>query len=70
MKIRDIALSTKFTNKQGEEKTKWYPLGTLFEKDGKAWISSPFIPGGVAQVFEKKEKEQKNEPGQSEGIEL
>ncbi len=59
MDIRDVYTAEKYTDKQGQEKTTWYKIGTAFIKeDGGIGLSLAAFPrSGQAQVFKRKPKE-------------
>ena len=58
MELKDICVGRKYTDKDGQEKTKWEIIGKMFVKDdGKTSILIKSIPvgwDGNAMVFEQK----------------
>jgi hypothetical protein len=67
MELKDICVGRKYTDKDGQEKTKWTTIGTGFVKDGKMSIKLELIPtnwDGSCVVFDRKPKEQAQQPAQ------
>ena len=62
MKVKNICVGHKYTDKSGTEKTQWEIIGKMFVKDdGKTSIVIKSIPvgwDGSAIVFEQKKEEQ------------
>lgn len=60
MELKDICVGRKYTDKDGQERTKWTTIGTGFVKDGKMSIKLDLIPtnwDGSCMVFERKPKD-------------
>ena len=61
MQFKDIVVSEKYTTKQGEEKTKYTNIGTLFVyDDGGMSVKLDVVPvnwDGKASVYEKKARQ-------------
>lgn len=54
MILWDICRAEEYKDKEGNTKTKWHNLGTLFEKDGKYSVK---IAGVWYNVFPKKDEQ-------------
>ena len=54
---KDLCVRESYTNKQGEEKTSWHKIGTLFESGDKEYVKLFHMPGVLVSVFEPKPKE-------------
>jgi hypothetical protein len=54
---KDICVGKKYTDRDGNEKTKWITIGTVISKgDGKLFIKIDVIPtewNGFASIFDK-----------------
>lgn len=74
MEFKNIVTKRVFTDKKGNEKVKWYVIGTLKTmNDGRQFIELFMFPGVSFYVFEQREKgqspiSQQNEP--VEGVEF
>ena len=75
MTTKDICAGRKYTDKEGNEKTRWCVCGTYFEhSDGKASMKLDLIPtwkdwDGSFMIFDRKQKEQQQQaPTQNSGV--
>ena len=69
MQIKNIVIGQKYT-KNGEEKTAWKNIGTMFIKDdGKMSIKLDMIPidwDGNAMIFDREPKKEQYQPQQQQ----
>jgi len=64
MAIKDVFLISKYTDKNGEEKTLWEKCGISFgtNKDGSINFKLSLFPAANFQIRDRKEKEDYNNP--------
>ena len=73
MELKDICVGRKYTDKDGQEKTKWTTIGTMFiNSDGKMSMKLDMVPtnwDGGAMVFDRKPKDAPQvQQQQSDGV--
>ena len=64
MVYKNLCTKKVYTDKEGNEKAKWLPFGTLKILDsGKMFIEANHMPNETVYVFDQDKKENKTEAG-------